>query len=214
MRPPRALLQAKLGAKNVIVFMFMTTYGPSGGKIIRPFAPHEDERGEETMTTIEDITIRNDLRPGDLGYVVHLHGLLYGAEYGYGIAFEMYVAEGLHEFYKSFDPEKDRVWICEHRHRLVGFLLLMHRQNKAAQLRYFLIEPNYRGIGLGKKLMELCLEFLRRRQYQSSYLWTTHEQEAAASLYQRYGFILTEEKESTAFGKRLKEQRYDLRTEI
>jgi ribosomal protein S18 acetylase RimI-like enzyme len=166
------------------------------------------------MTTIEGITIRNDLRPGDLGYVVHLHGLLYGAEYGYGIAFETYVAEGLHEFYKSYDPDKDRVWICEHHDRIVGFLLLMHRENNAAQLRYFLIEPKYRGIGLGKRLMELCMEFLRQCQYQSSYLWTTHELEAAASLYKRCGFTLTEEKESTVFGKRLKEQRYDFRTEI
>src|SRR5207244_11080205 len=69
-----------------------------------------------------------------------------------------------------------------------------------------LIEPKYRSIGLGKKLMQLYMEFLRRGHYQSSYLWTTHELEAAASLYKRYGFKLTEEKESTAFGKRLKEQ--------
>jgi len=46
--------------------------------------------------------------------------------------------------------------------------------------------------------------------YASCYLWTTNEQEAAAALYKRYGFILTDEKESTAFGKLLKEQRYEL----
>ena len=168
----------------------------------------EGERGEETMAIFEEIKMRNDLRPGDLGYVAHLHGLLYGAEYGYGISFEMYVAEGLYEFYKNYDPDKDRVWICEHQDRMVGFLLLMHRENDAAQLRYFLIEPKYRSIGLGKKLMQLYMEFLRRGHYQSSYLWTTHELEAAASLYKRYGFKLTEEKESSAFGKRLREQRY------
>jgi len=159
---------------------------------------------------IEEIKIRNDLRPGDLGYVIHLHGRLYGAEYGYGISFEMYVAEGLHEFYQNYDPERDRVWICEHRERIVGFLLLMHRDNDAAQLRYFLLEPGYRGIGLGKRLMELYMGFLSERRYKTCYLWTTHEQEAAASLYKRYGFRLTAEKESDAFGKRLREQRYDL----
>src|SRR6266571_3486111 len=78
--------------------------GPSGASAIREFARQDGERGEETMATIEDIKIRNDLRPGDLGYVAHLHGLLYGAEYGYGISFEMYVAEGLYEFYKNYDP--------------------------------------------------------------------------------------------------------------
>ncbi len=162
------------------------------------------------MTNIEEITIRNNLRPGDLGYVIHMHGHLYGTEYGYGISFEMYVAQGLAEFYKNYDPEKDRVWICEHRDRMIGFLLLMHRENNAAQLRYFLLEPKFRSIGLGKRLMDLYMEFLRRADYKSSYLWTTHEQHAAASLYKRYGFKLTEEKESTTFGKQLTEQRYDL----
>jgi peptidyl-dipeptidase Dcp len=86
----------------------------------------------------------------------------------------------------------------------------MHRENDAAQLRYFLIDPRYRGIGLGKKLMELYMEFLHQCKYRSSYLWTTHELDAAASLYKKHGFKLTEEKESTAFGKPLREQRYDL----
>jgi peptidyl-dipeptidase Dcp len=54
------------------------------------------------------------------------------------------------------------------------------------------------------------MDFLHRCGYKSSYLWTTNEQHAAASLYKHYGFVLTEEKESTAFGKKLKEQRYDL----
>jgi peptidyl-dipeptidase Dcp len=63
---------------------------------------------------------------------------------------------------------------------------------------------------LGKKLMDLYMQFLHSCQYQSSYLWTTHELRAAAALYTRHGFKLTEEKESTAFGKPLKEQRYDL----
>jgi len=161
--------------------------------------------------TLSDIRIRNNLEPGDLGYVIHLHGRLYAAEYAYGIPFEAYVAAGLYEFYRNYDPAMDRVWICEHLGTIVGFVLLMHRENNAAQLRYFLIEPEYRGLGLGKKLMDLYMEWLRGRGYRSSYLWTTHELAAAASLYKRHGFTLTEEKESTAFGKKLKEQRYDLR---
>jgi peptidyl-dipeptidase Dcp len=159
---------------------------------------------------IDDVLVRNDIRPGDLGYVIHLHGRLYGTEYGYGVAFEMYVAQGLREFYEQYDAGKDRLWLCEHDDRIIGSLVLMHRENNAAQLRYFLLDPEYRGIGLGNRLMKLYLDFLHERGYKSSYLWTTHEQETAASLYKRYGFELTEEKESTAFGKTLKEQRYDL----
>ncbi|MBC7828834.1 MAG: GNAT family N-acetyltransferase [Chitinophagaceae bacterium] len=160
--------------------------------------------------TIDDIIIRTELQAGDIGYITHLHGILYKKEYDYGIAFEAYVANGLIEFYAMYNPEKDRVWICEHATRIIGFLLLMDRGNDTAQLRYFIIEPAYRGIGLGRKLMRLYMAHLKSRGYTHSYLWTTHEQQAAAYLYLKEGFVLTEEKNSSAFGKPLTEQRYDL----
>lgn len=159
--------------------------------------------------SLDDISIRTELRPGDLGYVIYLHGALYSREYNYGLQFESYVAKGLCEFYEKYDPNRNRVWVCEHNDRMIGFLLLMDR-GEVAQLRYFLLEPEYRGLGLGKKLLNLYMDFLRECGYQASYLWTTHELTTAAGLYKRYGFQLTDEKESVAFGKPLTEQRYDL----
>ena len=158
---------------------------------------------------LADIDIRTDLRLGDIGCIIQMHATLYGSEYGYGIQFETYVALGLHEFYAAYDTGRDRVWICEHGDRMVGSMLLMHRGSDTAQLRYFLIRPEYRGIGLGKCLMDLWMQFLRERGYRSAYLWTVDELPVATALYRRYGFTLTEEKPSTAFGKALREQRYD-----
>ena len=155
------------------------------------------------------IYIRTELRPGDIGYITFLHGSMYSKEYDYGISFEAYVAQGFFEFYKSYDADRDRVWICEKAGIVVGFLLLMHRGESTAQLRYFILTPEVRGIGLGNKLMELYMEFLKEKGYTHSYLWTTHELHAAAALYKRHGFVLTEEHASTAFGKPLTEQRYD-----
>ena len=83
-------------------------------------------------------------------------------------------------------------------------------RGQVAQLRYFLIEPEFRGLGLGQKLLNLYMDFLYQCGYKKSYLWTTHELNTAASLYKRFGFKLSEEKESTDFGKPLREQRYDL----
>jgi peptidyl-dipeptidase Dcp len=159
------------------------------------------------------VSIRTELEPGDLGYVVYRHGKLYAQENGYGIAFEAYVAKGLAEFYHAYDAEKDRVWICEDAGRIFGFLLLMHRDEETAQLRYFYLEPQARGIGLGNYLMRLFMDFLREKGYRRAFLWTTNEQVAAAALYARYGFRLTEEKQSDAFGKPLIEQRFDLMLE-
>jgi peptidyl-dipeptidase Dcp len=159
---------------------------------------------------LDDIYIRTELKPGDLGYVMYLHGKLYSEEHDFGIGFESYVGASLHEFYQSYDPTRDRVWFAEHNDIIVGFLFLQHRDNNAAQLRYFLIKPAYRGIGLGKKMMNLFMESLRTSGYGSAYLLTTEGLTESAALYKRHGFKLTDQKFSTAFGKPLHEQRYEL----
>ena len=163
----------------------------------------------EPVFVYKNVSIRTELKPGDLGYVIYRHGKLYAEENGYGIAFEAYVAAGLAEFYRLYDAEKDCVWVCEDKDKIIGFLLLMHRSDEAAQLRYFYLEPDYRGIGLGNYLMRLFMDFLEVKGYERAYLWTTNEQTAAAALYERYGFTLTEEKASEAFGKELIERRFD-----
>jgi GNAT superfamily N-acetyltransferase len=159
--------------------------------------------------SLDDISIRTEFQSGDIGYVTYMHGALYYKEYNYGLQFESYVAKGLCEFYEKYNPHRNRLWVCKHKDRMIGFLLLMDR-GEAAQLRYFLIEPEYRGMGLGSRLLNLYLGFLRECGYKESYLWTTHELTTAAALYKRLGYKLTEEKESNSFGKLLTEQRYDL----
>jgi len=168
----------------------------------------------ETPLRLEEITIRNQLRPGDIGYIIHMHGILYQAEYDYGIEFESYVAKGLHEFIEQYDPQRDQVWVCQHLDRMIGFMLLMHRGENSAQLRFFILQREYRGIGLGNKLMDEFMRCLVNNNYHHAFLWTTHEQEAAAHLYRKAGFTMTQEKNSTAFGKPLTEQRYDLHLKV
>src|SRR4029078_1985824 len=105
---------------------------------------------------LDEISIRTELRPGDLGFVIYLHGTLYSREYNYGLQFESYVAKGLCEFYEKYEQKRSRVWVCEDDYRMIGFLLLMDR-GQAAQLRYFLIEPEYRGICLCYNVLDLYL---------------------------------------------------------
>jgi peptidyl-dipeptidase Dcp len=159
---------------------------------------------------LNDITIRTNLQSGDIGYITYMHGVFHMRECGYGLSFESYVAEGLNEFYKDYNPERERLWICEHNNKIIGSLLLMDRGNDTAQLRYYILEPEYRGIGLGRKLMDLFMELLKEKNYRQCYLWTTDELKTAASLYIKYGFELSEEKETNDFGKLVTEQRYDL----
>jgi ribosomal protein S18 acetylase RimI-like enzyme len=155
------------------------------------------------------VTIRTRLEPGDLGYVAYLHGRTYAEECGYGLHFESYVLEGLQEFAVAYDPAKDRVWVCEHEKKKVGFMAGVHREGML-QLRFLILLPEYRGSGLGKRLMDLFVSFMHEGGYHKAYLWTTNEQQAAISLYQRYGFYLTEEKRSKSFDKLLMERKYEL----
>jgi len=155
------------------------------------------------------VTIRTRLEPGDLGYIAYLHGCIYAEEFGYGLHFENYVLDALHEFAKSYDPAKDGIWVCEHEKKKVGFMVAAHRED-SIQLRFLILLPEYRGSGLGKRLMDSFIAFMHDRGYRRAYLWTTSEQQAAISMYERYGFRLTEEKESRAFDKLLMERRYEL----
>jgi len=159
--------------------------------------------------TLDEISIRTGLQPGDTGDIMAMHGRLYYKEYGYTRLFEYYVAQSLAEFLDKYEPGRNRIWVCEHHNRMVGSLVLMDRGD-TAQLRYFLLEQEFRGFGLGSKLLDLFMEFLRGCGYRSSYLWTTGQQVTAAKLYMRYGYRLTKEKPSVAFGVELIEQRYDM----
>jgi GNAT superfamily N-acetyltransferase len=158
--------------------------------------------------SLSDITIRTSWQSGDIGMVTYLHGILYKQEFDYGLALEAYVAEGLYEFYTHYDPANNRIWACEHNGKMIGFLALMNR-GTSAQLRYFFILKEYRGIGLGKKLMKLYMEFLHTCGYASSYLWTTDDCTEAIALYTRFGFRLVEEKPTDAFDRPVLEQRYE-----
>ncbi|GLU57415.1 GNAT family N-acetyltransferase [Dyadobacter frigoris] len=155
------------------------------------------------------IKIRNVLMPGDLGYIAHVHADLYSKEYGYGLNFEAYVLDGLNDFAHEYDSLKDKVWICEHEDKIIGFLVAQHR-DLAIQLRYFLFQPAYRGAGLGTKLMKEFISFMKVNKCTQAYLWTTEEQQAAIGLYMKFGFRLTEQKLSNAFDKKLVERRYEL----
>lgn len=152
--------------------------------------------------------LRYSFRPGDIGEIIRLHGTVYSNERNHGAAFEAYVAAGMAEFFHCYDAARDRIWLYEDGARLVAMLFLMHRE-AGAQLRYFLVLPEYRGRGLGKDLMSRYMRALHEIGYGYSFLWTTHELDAAAALYRRHGFVLCEEQPSTRFGRPLVEQKYE-----
>lgn len=156
-----------------------------------------------------NIKIRHDLRPGDVGYLIHLHGLLYAQECKWDYTFEAYVAGPLSEFATSHG-ERARIWIVEKDEKLVGSVAILEASRQQAQLRWLLLHPDVRGQGIGRLLVEDAIGFCKACGYSSIFLWTVSTLTAAAHLYSSVGFRLTEEKTHERWGAVLTEQRYDL----
>jgi GNAT superfamily N-acetyltransferase len=153
--------------------------------------------------------LRHDLKPGDLGTIVHLHGTIYAREYGFDETFEAYVAGPLAEFVRT-GAHGDRIWLAEQKTRVVGCIAIVGASQNEAQLRWFLVDPSVRGQGLGRRLLHEAVGFCRRQNYQSVFLWTVSALTAAARLYQSFGFRKVEEKPCRQWGVDVVEERYVL----
>lgn len=172
--------------------------------------PSERLKNSTSSHSSKNWRMRHYIESGDIGYLTYLHGILYAREYGYDQTFEAYVANGLAEFIQSFNPDKDRLWLAEMNGEIIGSIAVVGLSRVEAQLRWFLVHPDYRGLGLGKELMKEALQFCQERKYRTVFLWTTSELSVASHLYTRFGFRKTEHKTHEIWGKRVVEERYEL----
>lgn len=155
----------------------------------------------------EGLTIRHDLKPGDLGAIVRLHGVTYAAEHGFDCTFEAYVAEPLAVFARS-QTNRDRLWTVERESKIVGCVPIFGGPRSEAQLRWFLVDPTVRRMGLGRQLIVEALSFCRHCGYESVFLWTVSELTPAARLYRSLGFAKVEEKPGHLWGVDVVEEKY------
>ena len=165
------------------------------------------ETGREKLPP--NIKIRNDFKPGDIGYLIYLHGTLYANEYGWDHTFEAYVAGPLAEFAKSRN-DREKIWIIEKDERVGGSIAIVEASKEQAQLRWLLLDPDLRGCGIGRMLVAEAIDFCREKNYRSVFLWTVNRLTSAAHLYEAFGFEVTEESTRELWGSLLTEQRYDL----
>ncbi|NPV93021.1 MAG: MarR family transcriptional regulator [Firmicutes bacterium] len=189
-------------------------------QLLSELGEDDQQRLLEAMHTIEGILDKGNkhlepfiLRPhepGDMGWVIHRHGVLYAREYGWNEEFEALVAQVAADFLKNYDPARERCWIAEMDGEIVGSVFVVQSSETAAKLRLLLVEPRARGMGLGARLVRECIRFAKRAGYQKLVLWTNSVLQEARHIYQKSGFTLAAREEHHSFGHDLVGETWEL----
>lgn len=151
-------------------------------------------------------------RPGDYGWAVERHGVLYAAERGFDETFEADVARIVADYASAHDPEREAFWIAETGGRRVGCISCVRRPTDdgidTAQLRILLVEPSARGLGVGRRLVDECVGFARKAGYRRMVLFTVDGLTAAHRIYRETGFEIVHQEAVEMWGHHLVEQEW------
>lgn len=153
-------------------------------------------------TNLSGIRVRSELASGDLGRIIGLHGRMYSEEDGFGLRFEAYVAGTIAEYVLDNDA-RGRIWLAEDGDTLAGCVAVAERANNTGQLRWVLVDAGYRGLGLGRRLVRIAMDYCLERGLDTIRLETTEGLPESASLYARLGFqTISEEPTELWSGRR------------
>ena len=159
-----------------------------------------------------DAVTLSGYRPGAIGRITWLHGDYYGRHWGFGLYFEAKVARELADFLGRFDGERDLFRLAVVDDAIAGSIAIdgAKAAREGAHLRWFIVDPQRQGLGLGRLLLDDALGFCAACGYARVFLWTFAGLDAARRLYEAAGFRLVEEIEQQQWGKRMREQRFEL----
>ena len=148
--------------------------------------------------------------PGDAEWLVHQHGTLYAQAEGFDDTFGPLVASILAAFEADHDPARERGFIAWEDGRRLGSIFCVRVDDETAKLRLFLLVPEARGKGLGKRMLEACMAFAREAGYRRMVLWTHESHRAACALYEKAGWRMVRSEPVHSFGVDLVEQSWEV----
>jgi ribosomal protein S18 acetylase RimI-like enzyme len=164
----------------------------------------------ETVRAAGDFEIRRELRDSDLDAVAELHERLYTDEYGLDRRFSDTVRASIEACAARGWPAAGGAWLVDRGDELRGCLALTHEGPGRGQVRWFLLAPELRGLGLGRRLLDELVAHARAERLRRLELTTFSALATAAHLYRGAGFRVVAARETTEWGPPIVLQRYDL----
>jgi GNAT superfamily N-acetyltransferase len=145
------------------------------------------------------------LRPhriGELGWLIHRQGLLYNQQFGWNIEFEALIAGLYGDFERAPQTPPKALWVAVQQNAIVGsvFVTASEGREGVAQLRMLYVEPEARGLGIGRMLVDQSVSFARDNGYRRMRLWTQSVLASARRIYASAGFVLVESQPHHSFG--------------
>ncbi|AOT68982.1 bifunctional helix-turn-helix transcriptional regulator/GNAT family N-acetyltransferase [Geosporobacter ferrireducens] len=162
------------------------------------------------LSDVTDVISIRPFTPSDIEYVISRHKTLYYAERHLSNVFFNYVDRIVYQFANNFNPKTDCLNILECNGNPAGSIAVVKAEDKIAQIRFFMLEPEMRGRGYGNKLMDMALDFCREKKYKHVFLLTISAQVIARHIYERRGFRKTDSYDKSEWGESVVEERWDL----
>ena len=150
--------------------------------------------------------------PGAIGRVTELHATYYKKHWDFDLFFESKVATEISEFLGRFDPARDGFWLTTIDEKIVGAVVIDGSGVKTheARLRWFVVDPEYQGRGIGQRLLSEAISFCKKANIHRIYLYSFAGLDPARHLYEKFGFVLREETQDKTWGKTVTEQTFEL----
>jgi GNAT superfamily N-acetyltransferase len=150
--------------------------------------------------------------PGVVGRITEIHALYYHEHWNFDISFETQVGRELSEFLRDFRDGKDFFRTAMVGGRFAGSIAITGKDaaSEGARLRWYIVTPEFQGLGIGRRLIHEAVGFCREAGYRRVYLWTFKGLDRARALYELEGFRLTAEHDVVQWGNKITEQMFAL----
>lgn len=197
----QAFAKLNLGSQNEVAAMLARLSAGDATRLTQAMATIEAVL-EPPRSQSASFMLRSH-RVGDMGWVISKQAAAYAADYNWDISYEALVAEICAQFIRNYDAAREHCWIAEVGGDPVGSIFLVKATDEIAKLRLLQVEKQARGLGVGRALVEQCLQGARERGYSRMTLWTQSILVAARGIYQSAGFKLVATEPHRSFGQDL-----------